>query len=138
MYEKATRPLTQVVLSGYNATIFAYGVTGAGKTHTMIGYESEPGLMFYTVNEIFDGMRALNRSKKYRNNCFQVEVSFLEIYNEQIRDLIVPTSQSLELREDPQSGIQIQGLSVIEVKHQDQIFELLAKGNANRTQESTK
>lgn len=108
--------MTKVVLSGYNATIFAYGVTGAGKTHTMIGYESEPGLMFYTINEIFDGIRALNKSKKQRHNSFTVEVSFLEIYNEQIRDLIVPTMASLELREDPQSGIQIQGLSVFEVK----------------------
>ena len=90
-----------MVLSGYNATIFAYGVTGAGKTHTMIGYEDEPGLMYYTINEIFDGMRALNRSHKHRNNSFQVQVSFLEIYNEQIRDLAAPTSQALELREDP-------------------------------------
>lgn len=119
IYERATKQLTKVVLSGYNATIFAYGVTGAGKTHTMIGYEDEPGLMFYTINEIFDGIRALNRSSKYRNNSFQVEVSFLEIYNEQIRDLVVPTAQGLELREDPHNGIQIQGLSVFEVKHQD-------------------
>ena len=50
------------MLNGYNATIFAYGVTGAGKTHTMIGYENEPGLMYYTINEIFDGMRALNQA----------------------------------------------------------------------------
>lgn len=64
IYEKATKQLTKVVLSGYNATIFAYGVTGAGKTHTMIGYEREPGLMYYTINEIFDGMRALNKSYK--------------------------------------------------------------------------
>lgn len=61
IYLKATKQLTRVVLSGYNATIFAYGVTGAGKTHTMIGYENEPGLMYYTINEIFDGIRAMNQ-----------------------------------------------------------------------------
>jgi kinesin family protein 18/19 len=62
IYLNATKQLVKVVLNGYNATIFAYGVTGAGKTHTMIGYENEPGLMFYTINEIFDGMRALNQT----------------------------------------------------------------------------
>ena len=60
IYQRAIKQLTKVVLNGYNATIFAYGVTGAGKTHTMIGYEKEPGLMYYTINEIFDGMRAMN------------------------------------------------------------------------------
>ena len=110
------------MLNGYNATIFAYGVTGAGKTHTMIGYENEPGLMYYTINEIFDGMRALNQSNKDTEDNFQVDVSFLEIYNEQIRDLIVPQQTGLELREDPRNGILIQGLSVFEVRDQNQIF----------------
>lgn len=77
--------MTNVVLSGYNATIFAYGVTGAGKTHTMIGYQDEPGLMFYTVNHMFEGISANSSKKKAGlpiNSNTKVEVSFLEIYNE--------------------------------------------------------
>lgn len=63
IYDYAVKNLTNVVLSGYNATIFAYGVTGAGKTHTMIGYHDEPGLMYYTATHMFEGMSA-NTSKK--------------------------------------------------------------------------
>lgn len=83
----------------------------------MIGYENEPGLMYYTINEIFDGMRALNHASNESLQSFQVDVSFLEIYNEQIRDLIMPSQSGLELREDPRNGIQIQGLSVFEVRN---------------------
>lgn len=138
IYDAVIKNMTKVVLGGYNATIFAYGVTGAGKTHTMIGYEDEPGLMYYTINDMFEGIRGQMSPRRNSQKNIQIEVSFLEIYNEQIRDLIVPQGQPLELREDPQSGIQINGLSVFEVKQKDQIFELLAKGNAHRTQESTR
>lgn len=102
----------------------------------MIGYEDEPGLMYYTINQIFDGINDMNYQTE-DGNAYIVEVSFLEIYNESIRDLIMPSTTTLELREDPKDGIVIQNLSVFEVQHQDQIYELLHKGNMNRTQEST-
>jgi kinesin family protein 18/19 len=61
IYDSVIKNMTKVVLGGYNATIFAYGVTGAGKTHTMIGYEDEPGLMYYTINDMFEGMKSQSR-----------------------------------------------------------------------------
>ena len=64
-------------------------------------------------------------------------MSFLEIYNEQIRDLIVVSPEVLDLREDPEKGIKIAGLSEVEVESPEDVMELLVFGNQNRTQEAT-
>lgn len=86
VFEKSTLPLVKPVLNGQNSTVFAYGATGAGKTHTMIGTPEEPGIMFNTMNEIFDQMNI----DKGQDTSYNVQVSFLEIYNENIHDLITP------------------------------------------------
>lgn len=62
-----------------------------------------------------------------------IKVSFLEIYNETIRDLIIPSKETLELREDPILGVIVSGLTFIEVQNHSEIFEILLKGNNNRT-----
>lgn len=78
-------PIISHVLDGFNATIFAYGATGAGKTYTMLGNESSgPGVMVLTLNELF----ARAESDTEWNHSFTV--TLMEIYNEQIRDLLVP------------------------------------------------
>lgn len=69
--------MVEGVLDGYNATVFAYGATGAGKTHTMLGDQKEPGIMYHTMKEIFS---VLDDYKVHR--AYEIKISFLEIYNE--------------------------------------------------------
>ena len=83
------------LLNGYNSTILAYGMTGTGKTHTMFGdiyclseaKEPEPGLIILTVKDIFWKIEI--QINENRNLEFKIKLSYLEIYNEQIRDLLV-------------------------------------------------
>jgi len=84
IFNKSTKFLIDGIINGYNATVFAYGATGAGKTYTMLGTEENPGNMFLTLKEIFTQIR-----KYQRDRAYNIRVSFLEIYNEQIRDLIM-------------------------------------------------
>lgn len=100
--------------------MFAYGATGAGKTYTMLGTEENPGNMFHTLKELF------NKMKEYKlDREFKIRVSFLEIYNEQIKDLIVVSTDVLDLREDPVKGLVVAGLSEIEVRTPEEILNLL-------------
>lgn len=128
IFKHTTRFLVEGILHGFNATVFAYGATGAGKTYTMIGNTENPGNMVMTLKELFIKMNELKRENRYN-----VRVSFLEIYNEQIWDLIVTSTDVLDLREDPEKGITVAGLSEVEVESPEDIMELLQFGNQNRT-----
>jgi kinesin family protein 18/19 len=128
VFKNSTQFLCEGVLNGFNSTVFAYGQTGAGKTHTMLGKEGDPGIMFNTMKEVFRHIHRLHVDREYL-----IRVSFLEIYNENIKDLIMQGNEGLDLREDPIKGVQVAGLSEIEVKTPDEIFELLLYGNKNRT-----
>ncbi|KAL9464087.1 hypothetical protein AB3S75_001813 [Citrus x aurantiifolia] len=120
------------VVQGLNATVFAYGSTGSGKTYTMVGTKSDPGLMVLSLHTIFD------RIKKDKNcDEFEVSCSYLEVYNEVIYDLLEKSSAHLELREDPMHGIVVTGLRCIKVHSADKILELLNLGNSRRKTEST-
>ena len=79
-----TAPFATSVLDGYNVCIFAYGQTGTGKTFTMEGTEEARGVNFRTLEKMFDIIK--ERQKLY---CYDISVSVLEVYNEQIRDLLV-------------------------------------------------
>eukprot|EP00344_Euplotes_crassus_P006173 CAMPEP_0197012082 /NCGR_PEP_ID=MMETSP1380-20130617/61166_1 /TAXON_ID=5936 /ORGANISM="Euplotes crassus, Strain CT5" /LENGTH=604 /DNA_ID=CAMNT_0042435291 /DNA_START=267 /DNA_END=2082 /DNA_ORIENTATION=- len=98
----------------------------------MIGKEHDPGLMFLTIKELFERVAKTQSDKSY-----QIKVSFLEIYNEMIRDLLIITNEVLELREDSTEGIHVAGLTVIDVDSPEEVMDLLFFGNANRTQEAT-
>lgn len=98
----------------------------------MIGDDKNPGIMFNTMKELFKQMKRHQIDREYT-----IRVSFLEIYNENIKDLIMLRSDVLDLREDPIKGVQVAGLSEIEVHTPDEIFELLVYGNKNRTMEAT-
>ena len=98
----------------------------------MLGNEQNPGIMFNTMKEVFKHMK-----KHQVDRDYTIRVSFLEIYNENIKDLIMVSNDVLDLREDPIKGVQVAGLSEIEVHTPDEIFELLIYGNRNRTQEAT-
>lgn len=132
IYEKTTKVLLDGVLNGYNATVFSYGATGAGKTYTMLGTEEEPGIMFRTLHDLF-----IEISKR-DDKMYQVSMSYLEIYNELIRDLLSPGNGFLELREDAKGGVQVAGISELVAETPQEVMYMLHKGNKERTQEPTK
>ena len=132
IFENTTKSLVNGILSGQNASVFAYGSTGAGKTYTMLGTEANPGNMFLTIKELFVKINGLSNNYNY-----DIRVSFLEIYNEMIRDLFVVSEDALELREDKNKGICVAGLSEVEVGSLDDLMELLIFGNQNRAREAT-
>ncbi|XWS45073.1 hypothetical protein CRYUN_Cryun15aG0105300 [Craigia yunnanensis] len=131
-YQKCISTNISGVVQGLNATVFAYGSTGSGKTYTMVGTQRDPGLMVLSLHTIFD---LIKRDKS--SDEFEVTCSYLEVYNEIIYDLLEKSSGSLELREDPEQGIIVSGLRCIKVHSADKILELLNLGNSRRKTEST-
>jgi kinesin family member 18/19 len=131
IFQKTTKFLIKGVLDGFNATIFAYGATGAGKTYTMMGVQGKPGVMFLTVQNLF------NRITAATDKEFAVKISYLEIYNESIRDLLTSDDTNLELRHDPISGVKIAGISEVITSNVTEVFTMLKIGNKNRMKEAT-
>ncbi|XP_076785521.1 kinesin-like protein KIF18A [Arvicanthis niloticus] len=131
VFEHTTKPILHSFLNGYNCTVLAYGATGSGKTHTMLGSAAEPGVMYLTMLDLFKRMDEIKEEKE----C-STAVSYLEIYNEQIRDLLT-NSGPLAVREDAQKGVVVQGLTLYQPKSSEEILQLLDNGNRNRTQHPT-
>ncbi|XP_053305046.1 kinesin-like protein KIF18A [Spea bombifrons] len=131
VFEHTTKVVLDGVLDGYNCTVLAYGATGAGKTHTMLGAHGQPGVMYLTMMDLYDRIDSLKEEK-----LCDVAVSYLEVYNEQIRDLLA-NSGPLAVREDAQKGVVVQGLTLHQPKSADEILQLLDYGNKNRTQHPT-
>uniref|UniRef100_UPI003AAF4B18 kinesin-like protein KIF19 n=1 Tax=Centroberyx gerrardi TaxID=166262 RepID=UPI003AAF4B18 len=132
VYRATTKGLIEGLISGYNATVFAYGPTGCGKTYTMLGTDKEPGIYVRTLNDLF---RAIEETSD--DMLYSVSMSYLEIYNEMIRDLLNPSSGFLDLREDSKGVIQVAGITEVSTINAREIMELLMKGNKQRTQEPT-
>uniref|UniRef100_A0A452GWU5 Kinesin-like protein n=1 Tax=Gopherus agassizii TaxID=38772 RepID=A0A452GWU5_9SAUR len=131
VFQHTTKELLDGVLNGYNCSVFAYGATGAGKTYTMLGSEKSPGIMYLTMVELYKRIEARMEEK----SC-EVLISYQEVYNEQIHDLLEPKGP-LAIREDPEKGVVVQGLSFHQPKSAEQLLEMLASGNRNRTQHPT-
>ncbi|XP_062951415.1 kinesin-like protein KIF18A [Cynocephalus volans] len=131
VFEHTTKPILRSFLNGYNCTVLAYGATGAGKTHTMLGSAAEPGVMYLTMLDLYKSMDEIKEEK-----VCSTAVSYLEVYNEQIRDLLV-NSGPLAVREDAQKGVVIQGLTLHQPRSSEEILQLLDNGNKNRTQHPT-
>ncbi|KAK1433180.1 hypothetical protein QVD17_10086 [Tagetes erecta] len=132
VYERSISSTISGVVHGLNATVFAYGSTGSGKTYTMVGTEGDPGLMVLSLHTIFDFIKNDKSS-----DVFEVTCSYLEVYNEVIYDLLEKSSGHLELREDPEQGMIVAGLRCIKVNSADKILELLNVGNSRRKTDST-
>ncbi|XP_053384514.1 kinesin-like protein KIF18A isoform X2 [Mercenaria mercenaria] len=131
IYNETTNTVLTGLLTGYNCSVFAYGATGAGKTHTMLGSKEQPGVMYHTMMDLYsriDNMR--------ENKTCDVAVSYLEIYNETIRDLLLPGSV-LPIREDPGKGVVVPGLSLHKPKTAEELLYMLQFGNQYRTQHPT-
>lgn len=131
IFENTTKGVIDGVMNGFNCTVFAYGATGAGKTHTMLGSQNNPGVMYRTMTELFKRMDEAKEEKE-----FTVAFSYLEVYNEQIRDLLA-NAGPLAVREDGQKGVVVQGLTLHQPKSAEHILEALDSGNRNRTQHPT-
>lgn len=132
VFDKTTQILIDGVLDGYNATVFAYGATGAGKTYTMLGTTSQQGIFGNAFEELFQQMNDSKQDKE-----FKIKMSFIEIYNEMIFDLLLPNEKPLELREDAAKGIHVAGISEIRAESTKEVLELLHLGNQNRSTEAT-
>ncbi|RDD41252.1 Kinesin-like protein KIF19 [Trichoplax sp. H2] len=127
-----TKPLIKSVLAGFNATVFAYGATGAGKTYTMVGKDDNPGIMILTLQDLFHQMEITQNEMHYR-----VKMSYIEIYNETIRDLLNPAAGYLELREDSKGNAVVTGITEVKTTSIRDVKKLLLKGNEERTCEPT-
>ncbi|KAI9861445.1 MAG: kinesin-like protein Klp5 [Trichoglossum hirsutum] len=130
VYEATTKNLMDSVLEGYNATVFAYGATGCGKTHTITGTAQQPGIIFLTMQELFEKIEERKDEK-----VIEVSLSYLEIYNETIRDLLVPggSKAGLMLREDANQAVSVAGLSSHHPKNVEEVMDMIMRGNEYRT-----
>ncbi|XP_075213964.1 kinesin-like protein at 67A isoform X2 [Lycorma delicatula] len=125
-----THSIIGKLLEGYNCSVFVYGATGAGKTHTMLGNRDNPGIMYHTMAELYNQIEQMAEERE----C-HVGVSFVEVYNENVHNLLHP-SGPMHLREDS-NGVTVAGLKVEDIFNAEQLLEKLAEGNMNRTQHPT-
>ncbi|KAH8066854.1 hypothetical protein JL721_8044 [Aureococcus anophagefferens] len=136
------RPLALSVVDGYNATVFAYGHTGSGKTHTMTGTAQEPGVTPRAVRDVFG---AIERAARRESAVFLVHVSYVELYNNVFRNLLedrhdhAPSRGKIEIRESRDSGIFLGGPRNLKVpvKSERDVRDLVAFGDRQRQYAST-
>ncbi|XP_071504445.1 kinesin-like protein KIF13A [Diadema antillarum] len=130
------RDLLDNAFEGYNACIFAYGQTGSGKSYTMMGTEDQKGIIPRLCDTLFERM-----AQDASEDClsFKVEVSYMEIYNEKVRDLLDPkgNKQNLKVREHKIYGPYVDGLSTLAVSSFQNIEALMSEGNKSRTVAAT-
>ena len=130
IFADCTEPLVTSVMNGYNCSVFVYGATGAGKTFTMLGNDEYPGITFLTMQNLFHNIERLKEDR-----TFTIGISYLEIYNEQVMNLLTK-SGPLFLRED-NGGVSVSGLALKQIFNAEELLGLLALGNKNRTQHPT-
>jgi kinesin family protein 3/17 len=132
VYNETARPIVDAVLEGYNGTIFAYGQTGTGKTYTMAG-EVDPELQGIIPNSFAHIFGHIAKSEG--ETKFLVRVSYLEIYNEEVRDILSKKSQQVKLhiKERPDVGVYVKDLASFVVKDTEEMDKLMTIGNKNRT-----
>ncbi|GJN35335.1 hypothetical protein PR202_gb24092 [Eleusine coracana subsp. coracana] len=146
LFRVAGLPMVENCIAGYNSCVFAYGQTGSGKTYTMLGeisdLEARPsphrGMTPRIFEFLFARIRAEEESRRDENLKYSCKCSFLEIYNEQITDLLEPSSSNLPLREDTRNGVYVDNLTESEVGCVSDILNLLTRGSANRRVAATK
>ncbi|XP_037635231.1 kinesin-like protein KIF3A isoform X5 [Sebastes umbrosus] len=132
VYNLTARPIVDSVLAGYNGTIFAYGQTGTGKTFTMEGVRAVPELRGIIPNSFAHVFGHI--AKAEGDTRFLVRVSYLEIYNEEVRDLLGKDQmQRLEVKERPDVGVYIKDLSGYVVNNADDMDRIMTLGHKNRS-----
>eukprot|EP00163_Fabomonas_tropica_P027953 TRINITY_DN553_c0_g1_i2.p1 TRINITY_DN553_c0_g1~~TRINITY_DN553_c0_g1_i2.p1 ORF type:complete len:910 (-),score=222.75 TRINITY_DN553_c0_g1_i2:81-2810(-) len=132
IYECTTKFLLDGVMNGFNATVFAYGQTGTGKTHTMLGEKNDPGIITLTLGDLFV------KTAEHPDLLYNIKVTYIEVYNERIKDLLGDPNLELDLREDPVSGPTVAGVKEFTVQTVEQVLALVERGNKYRAMEPTK
>nr|AAI58133.1 Kif14 protein [Mus musculus] len=139
VYETLAAPLLDRAFEGYNTCLFAYGQTGSGKSYTMMGLNEEPGIIPRFCEDLF----AQIAKKQTSEVSYHLEMSFFEVYNEKIHDLLVckgengQRKQPLRAREHPVSGPYVEGLSMNVVSSYSDIQSWLELGNKQRATAAT-
>lgn len=141
MYDECAFPLVESVLEGYNCTMFAYGQTGCGKTHTMMGVPTNPdlrGIIPSCFAHIFGCIDQDDGQTKFLVRC-----SYLEIYNEEVYDLLVEQKRNVEptkldLKEEKGKGVYVRGLKQLIVKSIPEMEKAMMFGTNNRKTAATK
>ncbi|KAI0221548.1 tubulin-dependent ATPase kip3, partial [Massospora cicadina] len=135
VFEGTSRELIDEVLNGFNSTVFAYGATGCGKTHTMCGTQDQPGIIFLTMKELYGRINSAEGEVR-----FVASLSYLEVYNETIRDLLCNDQDRLNplnLREDAKQGIVVPGLVEKFPNSVEEMMAIIMQGNKRRTVSAT-
>lgn len=136
IFDFSIRPTVDDILNGYNGTVFAYGQTGAGKSYTMMGTDMEDeegrGVIPRIVEQIFASIVASPSNIEYT-----VRVSYMEIYMERIRDLLVPQNDNLPIHEEKNRGVYVKGLLEIYVSSVQEVYEVMRKGGNSRAVAAT-
>nr|CCA16082.1 kinesinlike protein putative [Albugo laibachii Nc14] len=139
VYNDIAKSIIDQALQGFNGTIFAYGQTGAGKTHTMMGSSEDLGIVPRMYEDLFDRIREASSAFEEASSLtssisiqYLVTVSYLEIYNEVLKDLLSPSVKMLKIREHPDLGIYVDNLAELVVKEPNDVARLLQQGNRVR------
>lgn len=140
VYQKSCSPIVDKFLNeGYNGTVFAYGMTGSGKTFSMRGDQQDPGFVKLAIDDIF---KMIDSNSMNSQKEFKVSITYLEIYNEKIIDLLSSspasgTSMDLKIRDDSTYGNTIVGITSPVISSKDQLLQLIKKGDNNRKTSAT-
>ncbi|RLM84956.1 hypothetical protein C2845_PM04G12870 [Panicum miliaceum] len=126
VYETRTKHIVDSVVQGFNGTVFAYGQTNSGKTYTMRGSANEPGIIPLAVHDLFQ------RIEEHMDREFLVRMSYMEIYNEEINDLLVPEHRKLQIHESSEKGIFVAGLREEIVTCAEQVMDFMSFGESHR------
>ncbi|OSD01737.1 kinesin-domain-containing protein [Trametes coccinea BRFM310] len=136
LYDDLGKELLDHSFAGFNACILAYGQTGSGKSYSMMGYGADKGIIPLTCSELFARVEQKKAQDPHIN--FTVEVSYIEIYNEKVRDLLNPKNTgNLRVREHPSLGPYVEDLSKLMVNSYDEMMTLMDEGNKARTVAAT-
>ena len=152
IYASSIRPIVRAAVEGYHGSVFAYGQTSTGKTHTMQGTKKELGVVPLAVEDTFRFITKANEDAEQSNREYLLRVSYMEIYNEQIHDLLTTSvstknsipnnrismpSAQVRIFENKKDGVVIRGLKEEIVNTPQQVYALIEAGEANRHTGST-
>ncbi|KAK2639918.1 hypothetical protein Ddye_027713 [Dipteronia dyeriana] len=142
IFQSVGVPLVENALAGYNATVLSYGQTGSGKTYTMWGPpsamvedpspRSNQGIVPRIFQKLFSEIQREQENSDGKQINYQCRCSFLEIYNEQIGDLLDPTQRNLEIKDDPKNGLYVENLTEEYVTSYEDVTLILIKGLSSR------
>ena len=157
VYKDIGEPVVTQAMDGFNCTVFAYGQTGSGKSYSMMGYGEDHGIIPKLNDDLWGRITTTLRKretesikankehgaesqkvKELGKVDFLITVSFLEIYNEEIKDLLNPSSKQMKIRENKEKGIYVEDLCEVVVKDPEAVLQLIEQGNAVRRVAATK